>query len=118
MGPRDAFLQELETRTRTHLRELASESGEVFARYVMLPDKGPRIYERLVETFQMDGAQEIAACLVDLVSGSLDNGTVMVSEREYQGLKYVADQFADWLPDGPRRSLENLVWTLSKATRR
>ncbi len=83
----------------------------------MLPDIGSQMYADLVTEFQMDGAQEIAAVLVDLMAGELENGTVMVSEREYRGLKFTLERFGDKLPDGPRESLQNLVWTLSRATK-
>jgi len=117
MGPRESFLRELEDLTRAHLRALAQESTDVFGRFIMAPGLATAIYPTLVDEFQMDGAQEIGATLVDLFAGELDNGTVMVSEREYRGLKFTLEQFGDSLPDGPRESLENLVWTLSRANK-
>lgn len=89
----------------------------MFGRYIMVPELGLSLYRALVDSFQMDGAQEIAATLVELFAGELENGTVMVSEREFQGLKFTLEEFGDQLPDGPRQSLESLVWTLSRATR-
>lgn len=117
MGPREAFLHELEERTRAHLQTLAEESATIFGRYIMVPDLATTLYNALVEEFRMDGAQEIAATLVELFAGELDNGTVMVSEREYRGLRFTMDRFGESFPDGPRRSLENLVSTLSRANR-
>ncbi|MCG8478744.1 MAG: hypothetical protein MI724_06590, partial [Spirochaetales bacterium] len=88
------------------------------ARFLSLPDVGPAVYRRLVEAFNMDGAQQIGATLVDLFSGGLDAGTVMLTDREYRGLRLVLDEFASDLPDGPRASLADLVTTLSRADRR
>lgn len=117
MGPRDSFLQDLQEQTQAHLRSLAEKSAVVFGQYIMVPELAESLYPALVEKFRMDGAQEIAATLVDLFAGELDNGTVMVSEREYQGLKFTLEHYRELLPDGPRDSLENLVWTLSRAAR-
>ena len=115
MAPREAFLDELRTRTTAHLEALATESGAAFGRFVALPELGPRIYARLVEQFNMDGAQEISAALIDLFSGQMDDGTVMVSDREFRGLRAVLEEFDADLPDGPRRSLRDLITTLSRA---
>lgn len=117
MGPREAFLRELEERTRAHLQSLARESADIFGRFIMAPELAALMYESLVDEFQMDGAQEIAASIVELFAGELDNGTVMVSDREYRGLRFILDHFGATIPDGPRESLENLVWTLSRANR-
>ena len=118
MTPREAFLDELRSRTTAHLEALAEESAQAFGRYLALPDEGTRIYRRLVEQFNMDGAQEIAATLVDLFSGQLDNGTVMVTDREFRGLNMVHSEFAADLPEGPRHSLHNLITTLARADHR
>ncbi len=118
MIPREAFLEELKTRTSRHLEALAEESGEVLGRFLSLPELGPTIYRRLVEDFNMDGAQQIGASLVDLFSGGLDAGTVMLTDREYRGLRLVLDEFNADLPQGPRASLEDLIATLSRADRR
>jgi hypothetical protein len=117
MTPREAFLDELRERTRIHLDALASESAETFGRYIALPKLGEAMYRRLVEQFQMDGAQEIAATIVDLFAGRLESGTVMVSEREYRGLKLVLDEFGADLPDAPHRSLRELITTLARSDR-
>lgn len=115
MTPREAFLDELRTRTTAHLEALAVESGEAFGRFIALPELGPRIYDRLVEQFNMDGAQTIAATVVDLFAGALDEGTVMVSDLEYRGLRVVLEEFDADLPEAPRRSLRDLITTLSRA---
>ncbi len=115
--PRDAFLAELRQQTLSHLEQLARESAETLGRYAALPEIGPRIYLRLVEEFQMDGAQEIAACLVDLLAGALDHGTVMLTDREYRGLRLVRDEFGDALPEGPAVALDELVRSLAKTGR-
>ena len=117
MTPREAFLDELRTRTTEHLRALADESAETFGRFVALPELGPSIYHRLVEQFDMDGAQEIAATLIDLFSGRLDEGTVMVSDRAFRGLEATLDEFDRELPEGPRETLRELIRTLSRAGR-
>lgn len=116
-SPRDAFLLELRERTTAHLLQLARESAETFGRYIALPDTGARIYNRLVEEFQMDGAQEIAAALVDLISGSLDHGTVMLTDREYRGFKLVREEFRGELPEGPGNALDDLVLSLARTGR-
>ena len=118
MIPREAFLEELKTRTNRHLNELAAESGEVLGRFLSLPELGPAIYRRLVEDFNMDGAQQIGATLVDLFSGRLDAGTIMLTDREYRGLRLVSDEFDSDLPDGPAASLKDLITTLARADRR
>ncbi len=118
MTPRDSFLKELRRHTTAHLDALMHESAQAFGRYIALPDLGERMYLRLVEQFNMDGAQEIAASMVDLFSGVLDSGTVMVSDREYRGLSLIAEEFSSELPDGPRDSLTELITTLRKSERR
>ena len=115
MTPRDSFLGELRKRTTAHLHALTEESAETFGRYIALPDLGQRVYHRLTERFDMDGAQEIAATLADLFAGSLDTGSVMVTDREVRGLTLVLDEFGPELPDAPRSSLSDLVVTLRKA---
>lgn len=117
MPPHEAFLAELRERTNAHLKQLATESAETFGRYVALPQLGPRIYRRLVEELQMDGAQEIAACFVSLIAGELDHGTVVLTKREYQGLRLVRDEFSEQLPKAPAAALDELVRTLAKADR-
>jgi len=117
MKPRDAFLDELRQQTTRHLQELAAESAETLGRFIAMPELGQRIYQRLVEVYQMDGAQEIAAALVDLVAGALDKGTVMLTEREYRGLRLIRDEFHEELPDAVRENLHNLIQTLAKADR-
>jgi hypothetical protein len=106
---------ELRRKTTAHLEQLMHESAETFGRYIALPELGKEIYLRLAEHFNLDGAQEIAGCLVDLFSGVLDSGTVMVSKREYRGMSLVLDEFGEALPDGPRTTLADLVTTLRKA---
>jgi hypothetical protein len=115
MTPRDSFLKELRSCTTAHLEALMHESAHAFGRYIALPELGNRMYVRLVEQFNMDGAQEIAASLVDLFAGVLDSGAVMVSDREYRGLSLILDEFGDELPQGPRESLTDLITTLRKA---
>ncbi len=115
MTPRDSFLKELRSYTTAHLEALMHESAHAFGRYIALPELGTQIYLRLTEQFNMDGAQEIAACLVDLFSGVLDSGAVMVSDREYRGLGLVLEEFGDELPQGPHESLTDLITTLRKA---
>jgi hypothetical protein len=115
MTPRESYLQELRNRTTNHLNALAEESAETFGRYIALPELGARIYQRLVSHFQMDGAQEISATLVDLFSGALDTGSVLLNDREYRGLSLVLEEYGGELPDGPRRSLQDLITTLRKA---
>jgi len=117
MTPRDAFLKELRDRTTRHLEELSAESAETFGRYIALPEVGAKIYHRLTDQFNMDGAQEIAAAFVDLIAGGLDSGTVMVTDREFRGLSLILDEYAPELPDGPRESLRDLITTLQKAGR-
>lgn len=117
MTPRDSFLGELRRHTTAHLEALATESAETFGRYIALPELGTRIYLRLADQFNMDGAQEIAASLVDLFSGVLDTGTVMLTDREYRGLRLVLDEFGPEIPEGPRQSLSDLIITLQKADR-
>jgi hypothetical protein len=118
MTPRDAFLDELRTRTQHHLSLLTEESAAILGRFISLPELGSSIYYRLVDAFRMDGAQEIAATLVDLFSGALDHGTVMVNDREYRGLRLVLTEFGAELPDGPRASLQELVTTLARSDRK
>jgi hypothetical protein len=108
MTPRDSFLGELRRHTTAHLEALARERAETFGRYIAL---------RLADQFNMDGAQEIAASLVDLFSGVLDTGTVMLTDREYRGLRRVLDEFGSEIPEGPRQSLSDLIITLQKANR-
>lgn len=117
MQPRDSFLKELRTQTLAHLDALARESAETFGRYIALPELGPRVYMRLVDQFNMDGAQESAAALVDLFAGTLDSGSVMLTDREYRGLQLVLEEYGDELPDAPRRSLQDLITTLKRADR-
>lgn len=115
MTARESFLDELRTRTTEHLNTLAKESAETFGRYIALPELGEKIYFRLIDQFQMDGAQEISATLIDLFSGVLDSGSVMLSDREYRGLSLVNEEYAKELPESPRRSLQDLVWTLRRS---
>ena len=110
-------MSELRQRTTAHLEALATESAETFGRYIALPELGARIYLRLAEQFNMDGAQEVAASLVDLFSGVLDTGTVMLTDREYRGLRLVLEEFGPDIPAGPRESLSDLIITLQKAGR-
>lgn len=114
MTPRESYLQELRTRTTDHLNALAEESAETFGRYIALPELGGRIYRRLASHFQMDGAQEISAALVDLFSGAFESGSVMLTDREYRGLSLVLEEYGEELPEGPRRSLQDLITTLRK----
>lgn len=116
-APGDAFLAELRERTTAHLRELARESAETLGRYIALPELGPRMYHRLVEEFQMDGAQEISACFVNLVAGGLDHGAVMLTDREYRGLRFIRDEFQHELPDAPAAALDDLVQSLARTGR-
>lgn len=118
MTPGDAFLHELKERTTAHLEALAAESADAFGRFVALPELGPRIYHRLVVQFQMDGAQTIAAALVTLFAGGMDDGTVMVTELEFRGMRAVLDEFGDDLPEGPGTTLRDLIATLSRADKR
>ncbi len=111
----EQFLSELRNRTHHHLQELARESADTFGRFLDLPDAGPRVYLRLVEVFQMDGAQEIAATLVDLMTGTLDDGTVMLTDREYRGLRLVLREFGPELPKQPAAALEELLRTFERA---
>ena len=114
MAPREAFLAELRERTTAHLQALARESAETLGRFIALPDLGARIYGRLVEEFQMDGAQEIAACLVDLISGGMDQGAVMLTDREYRGLRLIRSEFREEMPDGPGNALDDLILALAR----
>lgn len=117
MTPRDAFLHDLRQHTTAHLQALARESAEILGRYLALGETGAAIYHRLTQVFQMDGAQEISAVLVDLAAGELDHGTVMLSDREYQGLRLVHDEFQHQLPDALRDTLHDLVRTIARADR-
>jgi hypothetical protein len=118
MTPRESYLNELRARTTVHLQALAEESGAIFGRFIALPDLGRQIYARLVEQFNMDGAQEISATLIDLFAGQLESGTVMLSDREYRGLRSVLEEYEGDLPDGPRESLRELITTLARADKR
>ncbi len=118
MKPRDAFLGELRQKTTRHLQALAEESAETLGRFIALPELGQRIYRRLMEEYQMDGAQEIGAAFVDLVAGALDQGTVMLTDREYRGLRLIRDEFQGELPEAVAENLHNLIQTLTKADRR
>lgn len=118
MTARESYLNELRTRTTVHLQALAEESGAIFGRFIALPDLGAQIYARLVEQFNMDGAQEISATLIDLFAGRLDSGTVMLSDREYRGLRSVLEEYNRELPEGPRESLRELITTLARADKR
>ncbi|SIQ25959.1 hypothetical protein SAMN05920897_10631 [Alkalispirochaeta americana] len=115
MTPRDAFLAELRDRTTFHLEKLAQESAETFGRYLNLPEAAPRIYRRLVEVYQLDGAREVAACMIDLASGVFYQGAIMLTEREYLGLKLIRDEFSSDLPEETARELQDLVDTLGRS---
>lgn len=115
MGQRERFLGELRHRTTAHLSELAHESGVIFGGYLDMPEAGPRIYARLVERFQLDGAQEIGAALVDLFDGTLDSGAVTLTDREYRGLRLVDEEFGSILPPRPAASLHDLIVSLSRS---
>jgi hypothetical protein len=114
MSVREQFLSELRDRTQHHLQALARESAVTFARFLDLPDAGPRVYLRLVAVFQMDGAQEIAATLIDLVTGALDEGAVMLTDREYRGLQLVHREFSPDLPEEAAVALDELLRTLER----
>ncbi len=115
MTPREEFLSELRQRTTDHLEALAAESAETFGRHIGLPEVGGAIYHRLVEQFNMDGAQEISGALIDLFAGELDEGTVTLSDREFRGLRTVMEEFDRDLPEAPRQSLRDLITALSRA---
>lgn len=114
----EEFLAYLRERTTAHLLELARESGRCFGKYTHLPELGPRIYRRLVEEFQLDGAQEIGARIIDLFAGRMDNGALAVTEREYRGLKLVRDEFSPELDPSTAQTLHELVHALGHGSSR
>lgn len=118
MGNRDEFLFSLRERTSAHLEALADESARLFADHAGLPETGTAIYHRLVDQFNMDGAQEIGAELVDLFSGGMDEGTITLSERAFRGMSMVLEEFDAELPEGHRGQLRELITTLARADNR
>lgn len=91
------------------------ETGVLFARYTGLGECGQTLYNRLVEEFAMDGAQEVCIRLVELAAGELDHGSIMLTEREFEGLRFTRDEFGAHLPDALARALDDLVTVLAKA---
>lgn len=114
-SPSDAFIKEVRRITQDHLRTLARETGEVFARYVGWGPVGEEVYKSLAHTFAMDGAQEVCQVLIRLAAGELDSGTVMFTDREFRGLRHVLEEFGDRIPEGERQTLQELITLLSKA---
>lgn len=118
MARRDDYLAELREKTNAHLSALAGESGEAFADYAGLGQTGTAIYSRLVDQFNMDGAQEISAELVALFTGDMDEGTITITDRAFRGMSMVLEEFGADLPETRRRQLHELIRSLARADKR
>lgn len=109
MSTSQAFLEQLKAMTRQHLEALADESAAAFAAASGLAATGTKVYHRLIERFDMDGAQEIGTALVAVASGEFDSGAVALRDREYRGLRLILGEYGDDLPTPLRDSLADLI---------
>ncbi len=87
MNKGDVFLNEVRDITLAQLKIVADKTGEFFIK--AMPDRINRkkIYCWLIDNYEMNDVQQLAACFIRLFNKDFEDGSFMFTESEYEGMK-------------------------------
>ena len=87
MNKGDIFLNDVRDITLAQLKIVADKTGELFIQ--AMPDRIDRnkIYLWLLDNYEMNEVQELAACFIRLYNKDFEDGSFMFTENEFEGMK-------------------------------